>query len=120
MKRLLFVLLCAMWFSAGPVWGQFTTGTLTTVDADDTCALTACTTLLLNRNNGSATIDLSGTFGGATVVFRVTSDGTNWRDIQGRLPDSDTAVTFATAAGLWQFNVSGYQRIRARATVAVT
>jgi len=59
---------------------------------------------LLSQQYGlSASIQVVGTFGGATAKLQVSNDGTNWADVQDLL---GTAVSL-TAAGYFELSVSG-------------
>lgn len=89
-------------------------GSLTASGADCTTA-GACITLQFEGNDvASASIQLSGTFT-ATVQFEASSDkGTTWVAISGTPLNSSTAVTSATTANTWKFNVASITNIRAR------
>lgn len=89
-------------------------GTLTASGADCTTA-GACITLQFEGNDvASASIQLSGTFT-ATVQFEASSDkGTTWVAINGTPLNGTTAVTSATTANTWKFNVASITNIRAR------
>lgn len=105
---LLLALLCAPAFAQmTPVQGNITA-------ASSSCLSTNCVTLQLDGQTGAASIQLTGTFT-ATVSFEVSNDnGTTYVAVNGTPPNSTTAVSSATATGLWQFNVAGFTHIRAR------
>jgi|SRR5579871_531390 len=72
--------------------------------------------VLLNvRDISALTIQLTG-FGSATIQFEFTPDGTNWYALNCYPNGSTTAVTSATANGLWFANVAGAVEVRARAS----
>ena len=68
----------------------------------------------------TAVISATGTYGSVAIAFEATIDGTNWFAVMGVQTD---AATFATASGTlsstaraWEFGVSGFAKIRVRAT----
>jgi hypothetical protein len=88
-------------------------GKLTASSADGKTAGSAVTMDVTGF--GAAAVQLSGTFVG-TVTWEGTVDGTNWVGIPA-VPATTVAalrVLTSTAAGVWQFNTSGYAKIRAR------
>src|SRR3990167_1269235 len=110
-KQLLFMLLAAMWFSAGPVLAQISKeGTITASATSCTSAGGARVTLGLGDNSGSVTITLSGTWAG-TAEFKGTNDGNDFESISGYPLSSTTAATSATANGTWAFNVSALTQV---------
>ena len=58
-----------------------------------------------------ASLQIAGTFGGATVSVEISNDGTNWLPLRDR---SDQPIT-ATAAGIYDIS-TGAARIRAKTT----
>jgi hypothetical protein len=111
MKKLLIFVLAVV--SLG-VAQQQTGGSLTAQGA--TCATSgACISLHFEFNDvASASIQLSGTFT-ATVQFEASSDGgATWVAISGTPLNSSTAVSSATTANTWKFNVASLTDIRAR------
>lgn len=60
----------------------------------------------------NVSIQLAGTFSG-TVTFRATTDGTNYVALSMTPSAGGSAVTTATAAGLWNAPAGGYQTVRA-------
>ncbi len=64
-------------------------------------------------------VQVTGTFS-ATLTFQGTVDGTNWVALSalpfGSLYDSTTAVTTATAAGLFRLDTAGLAGVRVKAT----
>ena len=110
-KQLLFMLLAAMWFSAGPVLAQISKeGTITASATSCTSAGGARVTLGLGDNSGSVTVTLSGTWAG-TAEFKGTNDGNYFESISGYPLSSTTAATSATANGTWAFNVSALTQV---------
>lgn len=98
------------------------------LNASSTDCLTTNSCLILNipENVGGATIKLSGTFS-ATIQFEVSADPSNvlpsaatWVSISATPSNSTTTATSATAPGVWQINLSGYQRIRIRVSTYVS
>lgn len=65
------------------------------------------------KGNGKAAVQLTGTFVG-TVSFEGTVDGTNWVAINMTPPNSATAASSATAAGVWVGSASALRAVRAR------
>ena len=68
----------------------------------------------------TAVIAATGTYGSVAIAFEATINGTNWFAVMGVQTD---AATFATASGTlsntaraWEFGVSGFAKIRVRAT----
>jgi len=68
----------------------------------------------------TAVISATGTYGSVAIAFEATIDGTNWFAVMG--VQTDEAI-FATASGTlsstaraWEFGVSGFAKIRVRAT----
>ena len=120
MKKYLFMLLAAMWFSAGAVMAQsFTPGTITaasTRSAAGNCnTIAGCVTHNLSSGDSSVTITLSGTFAG-TFQFEFTNDGTNWVNKTGNPYPTGAAVSSTTAAGTWTFAVGSLTRVSVRAS----
>ena len=67
----------------------------------------SCAILPLAANSASLTVQLSGTFSG-TMQFEGSNDGGNtYVAVNATPPSSTTAVTSATATGLWRIVVSG-------------
>ncbi len=65
---------------------------------------------------GAQLVD-GGSFSG-TITFEATIDGTNWVACKGTAAAGVTGVSTATAAGLFQFPVAGYNQFRARFSTA--
>jgi hypothetical protein len=87
---------------------------LTAGSASGSLSATGSVTLPVNALNGSAAWQLTGTFSG-TVTFEATVDGTNWvAAAVVPIGATRTLTTTATAAGLWQQNVSGLAAVRVR------
>lgn len=86
---------------------QIATGSLTSV----TCPGTGCVTLNI-AGAGSGTIQLSGTWVG-NPVFEATTDGT-YTPLPAYPVGGSTAVSGATANGLWTFGAAGFRTIRVR------
>jgi hypothetical protein len=68
----------------------------------------------------TAVISATGTYGSVAIAFEATINGTNWFAVMGVQTD---AAIFATASGTlsstaraWEFGVSGFAKIRVRAT----
>lgn len=81
---------------------------------ENTGSLGATGSVALNtRGMGTAGIQLTGTLAG-TLSFEVTNDNTNWVAARCTPPGTTTAVTSATAVGLWTCPVAGNQQLRAR------
>ena len=55
-----------------------------------------------------------GISGAATVTFEGSNDGSTWYTVQGTKLDDGSAVTTATASGLYRIDVSGLHQVRAR------
>jgi predicted secreted protein len=71
-------------------------------------------TVTINNSIATASFQISGTFVG-TVTFEATTDGQNWVTVSVLPPGGPgTAVTTATAAGLWRLQVAGFLKARAR------
>ncbi len=86
--------------------------------AQSTDGSVAGSTLLVSLNYppnpGACSIVLSGTFD-ATLQFEGTADGgESWFAVDAFPPDSATAVTSATAPGLWQLNCAALTNLRVR------
>ena len=113
MKRLwlLLLIILATHLAAGQV---AINGSITTAGTD--CStITNCVVLQLPTSAGGVTISLSGTWS-ATVRFEGCDAAGNCAALNGLPSNSTTAVTSATANGLWQFNTAGLPLIRARAS----
>lgn len=120
MKKILYVF-AFLSLLGPPVFAQSggVVGNLT-ADSTDCTKTNACLLLEVLSINGGATIKLSGTFS-ATVQFEATADPLTvgaasavWVALSATPSNSSTTATSATAAGVWQVNVAGYQRIRVR------
>jgi hypothetical protein len=106
--------LCGFFIACGIAQAQSGIGTLTAAGADCTTVGACVSVNFSSTDNGSASIQLSGTFN-ATVQFEASSDnGTTWVAISGTPLNSTTAVTSATTANTWKFNVASLTSIRAR------
>ena len=73
----------------------------------------SCLVLNLGIKDSTSSIQLGGTFT-ATVTFEATAGGGVWASINGTPWAGGSAVSTATAAGGWSFDVSGKSSIRAR------
>jgi hypothetical protein len=99
--------------SAVPVMGQ-TTSSVSLTSTGSLTASAQAVTVPLSAEVGAIAWQVTGTFT-ATVTFEVTVDGTNWVAAAVVPPAATpTRTTTATAAGIWQMNVSGYLSARAR------
>jgi hypothetical protein len=109
--------LCGFFIACGIAQAQSGIGTLTAAGADCTTVGACVSVNFSSTDNGSASIQLSGTFN-ATVQFEASSDnGTTWVAISGTPLNSTTAVTSATTANTWKFNVASLTSIRARCSI---
>lgn len=89
------------------------TGNLTASSSDGSTAGSSLT-CNLTQYNGTAGISLTGTFS-VTVQFEATLDQLNWVSINAYpASGTQTAVTSATATGLWRANVAGMAAVRVR------
>lgn len=83
-----------------------------TVAAQDQAA-----TLFGFPSAGVVSVQITGTFSG-TITFEATCDGTNWVAASmvpvGQQPAYATAVTSATAVGIWSAPTNAYTAFRAR------
>ena len=74
-------------------------------------------TLVGFPSSGNASVQITGTFS-ATITFGATCDSTNWVALHmqpvGAAPATTTAVTTATAVGIWNASTQAYSGIRAR------
>lgn len=91
-----------------------------TAASTDCGASNSCIITQVSPSAGGATFRLSGTFVG-TVQFEASADPANvlpanatWVAISATPSNSAVTVTSATAGGVWQVNVAGYQRLRMR------
>lgn len=91
------------------------TADLTAQSTDGSVAGSALEVSLNNPPSpGSASFVLSGTFS-ATLQFEGSGNGgTSWDAVDCFPPNSATAVTSATAPGLWQCNVASLTNLRVR------
>jgi hypothetical protein len=106
--------LCGFFIACGIAQAQSGIGTLTASGADCTTVGACVSVAFSSTDNNSASIQLSGAFT-ATVQFEASSDnGTTWVAISGTPLNSSTAVTSATTANTWKFNVASLTSIRAR------
>lgn len=116
--------LCGFFIACGIAQAQNSSGTQTLTVANAACVSGSCVLLKFDSNDvASATISLSGTFN-ATVVFESSNDGLAltdsnkvWVAIAGTPLNGTTAVTSATTANTWKFNVASSTDIRARCSV---
>lgn len=92
---------------SGTVFAQVSTRSLT----GTACPGVGCADLLV-ANKGSVGVQITGTFSG-TLQFEQTIDGTTWTTWPVLPNGSATAVTSATAAGLW-FGTVTVQSVRVR------
>jgi hypothetical protein len=70
-------------------------------------------TVMTVTGYATALLSVQGTFG-ATVNFEASSDGTTFVPILGNQVGASSIATSTTSTGDWQFNIAGYQQIRAR------
>ena len=110
---LFFLLLMGGW----PAFGQG--GSITAADAAGSTP-TKCATAgacvynySIPQNASTASITVSGTFS-ATLQFEVSGDGVNFVAVNAYPPNSTTAVTSTTAAGVWTVNVAGMRSLQVR------
>lgn len=118
--RLLLVMLLLM--LGPPMFAQQTTGIQNiTTGGSDCSTATNCVQLLVSPNSASASITLAGTWTG-TNNFEVTADSapTNWVSLSCVPTGSSTAVTSATANGVWVCAAANVTSIRVRASAGVT
>ncbi len=78
-----------------------------------------CVTLTMNPNNGSAGVQISGTYSG-TLQFEGSTNGTNFVAVNGVPPSSSTQVTSTTTTGIWQLATAGMTKVRVRASAPWT
>lgn len=64
---------------------------------------TAAPFLPVELDTAVASVQISGTFGGATLTFQQSNDGTNW--YTAKTPTGDNVT--ATAAGMFELSLSG-------------
>lgn len=64
---------------------------------------TATPFLPVELDTAIASVQISGTFGGATLTIQQSNDGTNWFTV--KTPTNDNVV--ATAAGMFEVSLSG-------------
>jgi hypothetical protein len=117
-KKLLFILLLCVLPSLVRAQAK---GSLTAQDSGTCSTPNACVTMSVATNGGGATFTLSGTFS-ATVQFEASTDTpaqtpSNWVSLNVTPSNSTTAVTSATAPGIWQANVAGYTWVRIRVSL---
>ena len=100
-----------------PAFGQG--GSITAADAAGSTP-TKCATAgacvydySIPQNASTASITVSGTFS-ATLQFEVSGDGVNFVAVNAYPPNSTTAVTSTTAAGVWTVNVAGMRSLQVR------
>lgn len=113
--------LCGFFIACGIAQAQNSSGTQTLTVANAGCVSGSCVQLKFDSNDvASATISLSGSFT-ATVQFEASNDGLAltdankvWVAISGTPLNGTTAVTSATTANVWKFNVASSTDIRAR------
>ena len=113
LRYLILPLVCLLFVRPARAQTAFATGNLTAIG-------TACTTSPPTNTShisistigfGGATFTLSGTFV-ATVGFYASGDGgVTWQPLNVTPSNSSSAVTTATAVGLWQANVSAYTNV---------
>jgi hypothetical protein len=90
------------------------TGALTATNAS--CTATACVSMPVTSGSNAIGVQITGTFTG-TVTFEGSVDGTNYvTTAVVPVGTTRTLTGTATAAGVWQWNVSGLTAIRARCT----
>ena len=114
MKKALYVLLFFLVF-ANSGSAQRTEATSLVAASTDCSTAGSCATLILNANDGSLTVTISGTFVG-TAQFEATNNNAAWVSVTGDPVPSGAGVTSATATGTWVFNVAGMGRFRVRAS----
>lgn len=76
-------------------------------------------TLAPPLNSASIVVGISGTWTG-TVTFKGTNDGTNYVSSAGNPQPSGSAVSTATANGLWSFDASALTAFQVIATASIT
>lgn len=117
MKRYLLLVTLAALTLVPQAWAA--SNTITT--SGSTCVLSVtCLTVNLPQDKGGASLTISGTWTG-TITFEATADGgTTWVAIVAMPVAATTAVSTATANGLWQVNVAGLTGIRMRASATIS
>jgi hypothetical protein len=110
MKALIFILACAPYLFAQDVTAVSTSAHGAITGADTACSSISCVWISAPVNTGSASVQLSGTFV-ATVQFEGSVGGSVWTALA-----STAGPTSATAAGLFQFNLSGIRFVRVRSS----
>ncbi len=125
MKKFLFLAFALLMLSARLPAQNSVTGNLNA--ATTTCLVSnSCIEIDVPQNVGGATLKISGTFS-ATTQFEVSGDPLTvplasavWVAISATPSNSTTTATSATAAGVWQVNITGYRRIRMRVSTYVS
>lgn len=120
LKRLALLVLClALAVTAGAQQTSFTPASISASFTATTCTGTPGTgtgCVVLNVSGfASVSIQLSG-FGAATVQFEASDDGVTYTALNMTPPNSTSAVTSATANGLWVGSVGGLKYVRVRAS----
>lgn len=123
MKRfisVLCILALAVMLPVSPVMGQQINQTAATLTQTSTftqnCATAgSCVVLPLNPLDRTASIMISGTFGGAGYFFEASnSGGAQWNQISGPTWQAGAAVSSSQTTGAWTFDVAGKTTIRVR------
>ena len=110
MKKLL---LC-LWLVLGSVVAQAQTANgLINAASTDCSTANSCVTVAPNVPTSSVGVELTGTFAG-TFQFEGTIGGSTWVAVNATPVASTTAVTSATAAGVWQIAAAGLTGVRVR------
>jgi len=116
MKRLIVIVL----FALTATMGVFAYSSKITTNGTDCSVATNCLVVNLPQDKGGATLVLAGTWTG-TVTFEASGDGgATWVAVNVMPVAATTAVTTATANGVWQVNTAGFTGLRMRASAAVT
>ena len=116
MKRLtllLFITLCLP--KAWAASAVLTTNASTCPTATNSTALV----VKLPQDQGGATLTIAGTFTG-TISFYGQGDGNSWTAMNVMPVAATTAVSSATAVGMWQRNISGFTGVCMLASAAMT
>ena len=94
---------------------------ITVVDSGTACvtAPTACAIYALDNQTSSVTLSVSGTWTG-TLTFEATNNDGSWTSVSATNQATGAMATTTTAVGLFGVANSGFVKIRARATGAIT
>lgn len=112
--RLLILFLLLTAFAAAQTSSGY--GTITATASTCSVSTTACVILPLSLNSGTAVVTVRGTFT-ATVQFESSADNeSTWTALTGAPQVPGTAVSSATATGVWSFPISGQTHIRVRSS----